>query len=254
MAVMDEFREEREALKNGTPKQKLEYFWCYYKWHVIGTVAVLAIIVSFIYEAVTRKDIALYAAFLNGFTIAEDEGEAFEQNVTQAIGIDTAEYEIMIDTSMYIDLDNMTDENTYNTVQKMAVYIAAGEIDVMVTNTDTFQYYAYIDYLTDLSTVLTSEQMEAYEPYLYYIDYAVVEAKQEAADNPEEYTGTYPDPTKPEEMSQPIPVGIRLDDAAEEFHNTYAFKDEGVFGIVVNGPNQENALSFLDYLLAGAEE
>ena len=29
MAVMDEFKEEREALKNGTPKQKLAYFWYY---------------------------------------------------------------------------------------------------------------------------------------------------------------------------------------------------------------------------------
>ena len=68
MAVMDEFREEREAMKNGTRKQKLEYFWCYYKWHVICTVAAIAIISSFIYEGVTRKDIALYATFLNSYT------------------------------------------------------------------------------------------------------------------------------------------------------------------------------------------
>ena len=170
---MDEFRDEREALKNGTPKQKLEYFWCYYKWHVIGTVAAIAVIASFIYEAVTRKDNALYAAFLNSFTIAEDQGEAYKQAVTQAIGIDPNEYEIMIDTSMYIDLENMTDENTYNTIQKMGVYVAAGEIDTLVTNADIFEYYAYIDYLTDLRTVLTPEQLEAYEPYFYYIDYTV---------------------------------------------------------------------------------
>ena len=30
MAVMDEFKEEREALKNGTPKLQLAYFWYYY--------------------------------------------------------------------------------------------------------------------------------------------------------------------------------------------------------------------------------
>ena len=29
MPVMDEFKEEREALKHGTPKQKLAYFWDY---------------------------------------------------------------------------------------------------------------------------------------------------------------------------------------------------------------------------------
>ena len=35
MPVMDEFREERETIKNGTFKQKWQYFCDYYKWHVI---------------------------------------------------------------------------------------------------------------------------------------------------------------------------------------------------------------------------
>jgi len=43
MAVMDEFKEEREALKRGTPKQKLAYFWYYYKWHVIISVMIIGI-------------------------------------------------------------------------------------------------------------------------------------------------------------------------------------------------------------------
>ena len=48
MAVMDEFKEEREALKNGTPRQKLTYFWYYYKWHVIIALVVIIMIVSFV--------------------------------------------------------------------------------------------------------------------------------------------------------------------------------------------------------------
>ena len=43
MAVMVEFKEEREALKHGTPKQKFTYFMDYYKWYVI--IAVIIIIV-----------------------------------------------------------------------------------------------------------------------------------------------------------------------------------------------------------------
>ena len=50
MAVMDEFKEEREALKRGTPKQKLAYFWYYYKWHVIISVIIIGMLVSFIYQ------------------------------------------------------------------------------------------------------------------------------------------------------------------------------------------------------------
>ena len=43
MAVMDEFKEEREALKRGTPKQKLAYFWYYYKWHVTERIQLLTL-------------------------------------------------------------------------------------------------------------------------------------------------------------------------------------------------------------------
>lgn len=56
MAVMDEFKEEREALKNGTPRQKLAYFWYYYKWHVIIALVVIIMIVSFIKQLTDRKD------------------------------------------------------------------------------------------------------------------------------------------------------------------------------------------------------
>lgn len=36
MPVMDEFREEREAMKQKSFKERFLYFCEYYKWHVIG--------------------------------------------------------------------------------------------------------------------------------------------------------------------------------------------------------------------------
>ena len=50
MPVMDEFKEERESLKNGTPKQKLTYFWDYYKWHVIVAIVAIIVVVTFIQQ------------------------------------------------------------------------------------------------------------------------------------------------------------------------------------------------------------
>ena len=35
MPVMDEFKEERAAMKNGTPKEKNPYFYYYYNWYYI---------------------------------------------------------------------------------------------------------------------------------------------------------------------------------------------------------------------------
>lgn len=249
MAVMDEFREEREAMKNGTPKERLNYFWCYYKWHTIIVVAVIAFIVSFAYEIVTRKENALYVACLNTIPLAEDSGEAFTNDYLAASGIDTNEYEILVDTSMVLTPGSM-DENTYNTVQKMSVYVAAGEIDVMVTDQQAFEYYAYVDFLLDLRTILTEEQLKVYEPYLYYIDRKVLEDKAEASDNLEEYTLAYPDPTNPAEMEDPIPVGIYLEKATEEFNNNYIFRSSpAIIGFVVNGSHPENAITFLEYIL-----
>ena len=65
MAVMDEFKEEREALKHGTPKQKFTYFLDYYKWYVIIAVLVIAAGTYTIYEIVTKKDTAFYVCLLN---------------------------------------------------------------------------------------------------------------------------------------------------------------------------------------------
>ena len=66
MPVMDEFREEREALKHGTLKEKLSYFVYYYKWHVIVSVCAIAAVAVLASQILTRKDTAFYAAMVNG--------------------------------------------------------------------------------------------------------------------------------------------------------------------------------------------
>lgn len=55
MPVMDEFREEREAIKQKSRKEQWDYFWGYYKWYVIGGAALLAVIIYIIYTRVTTK-------------------------------------------------------------------------------------------------------------------------------------------------------------------------------------------------------
>ena len=62
---MDEFKEERAAMKNGTPKEKLTYFFDYYKWHVIVGVIAVIFAVTLIHQVATRKDTAFYALMLN---------------------------------------------------------------------------------------------------------------------------------------------------------------------------------------------
>lgn len=254
MAVMDEFREEREALKNGTRQQKLEYFWLYYKWHLIVGIAAVIAITSFVYNLITQKDTALYVLMLNSFATAEDAGEAYKQDFLKAANIDTDEYDAIIDSSLYMDLNSM-DEMTYSTVQKIGVYVAAKELDLFAGDEEIFKHHAYLDYMADLRDVLTPEQIEKYSSDFFYIDREVLKAKDAANDALEEYTLPYPDPKKPEDMADPVPVGIFLNNVSEEFKNNYSFKkkDSGVIGVIINTTHPENAQSYIDYIFTSAE-
>ena len=248
MAVMDEFREEREALKNGTFKQKMAYFWCYYKWHVIITVAAAAIIASFIYEFVTQKDSAFYGVFLNSF-VMDDSGE-YLQGFAEAAGIDTNEFDIGIDNSLFISKEGM-DQNTVASVQKLMVYIAAAEIDVVASDTETFEQYANNNNFADLRDVLSPQQIEKYEPYFYYVDQKAIAEKDAANDaNDLDYVPNYPDPTKPEEMQQPVPVAIYIDSSNPLFEHYQFSKSPVVIGVVVNTPRPETATAFIDYIFS----
>jgi hypothetical protein len=267
MAVMDEFKEERAALKNGTPKEKFAYFIDYYKWHVIVTVAVIAAVVSFIVELVNGKDNAIYICMLNTLETSYD-GLSTDSSATDELAakfadyadIDTDKYEVFFDTSMTISSDTSTaDEYSVTSTEKFATYLAAAEMDVLVTDADSMKNYAYQSDFCDLRDILTEEQLEKYEPYFYYIDNKTMEEWNEFLDDINNLTGDTtldaPDPRHPEDMAEPIPVGIYLDDC-EEIRQYFYFRDEEniVASVFVNTQRTDTALQFLDYLMEGPAE
>lgn len=249
MPVMDEFKEEREALKHGTLKQKLSYFWDYYKWHVIVTVFVVIAGSTLVSQILNRKETAFYLALINtlDLTSAEPEG----RNFTEYSGIDTEDYTIIYDTSMRIDFATRTDE-TVNSAEKFVVYLTAKELDAVVSDTDIIQKYAYNETFHDLSQFLTPEQTEKYKPYFYYIDYAVVEditAAQEAYDY--SFVPEYPDPRHPENMEQPIPVGIYVTGRPALTDRFYFIREDSdiVLSVVGNTTRPDMVRQYIDFLM-----
>ncbi len=253
MAVMDEFKDEREALKNGTPKEKLSYFWCYYKWYVIGPLIAIILIASFAYEVLTRKEIVFNIAMLNVSELSQMTTEVqtkLPQSFADYAGIDTNAYDIFFDTTYRISEDGL-DDTSMSSSEKLYTYVAAGQLDAMLTDSDSFRKYANADNFYDLREILSEEQIEKYEPYFYYVDWAVVEAIDIAADNLEDTTTiTTPDPTKPEEMEEPIPVGIYINN--EQLQEEYYFRGEDiVIGVYQNTKHLDYSLRFIDFLSDG---
>lgn len=264
MAVMDEFKEEREALRHGTPRQKISYFIEYYKWHVIFTVLGVVAVVATIVQIANRRENAIYVCMLNTLARPTEENSfqstAVEEHAAafaEYAGIDTDKYDVYLDTSMYIDYNSM-DENTVNSSQKYVTYLAAAEMDVIVTDEASLEQFSYQQDFFDLREILTPGQLEKYAPYLYYIDMVTVAEREEILDSPDnlytDYVLIAPDPRKPEEMEEPVPVGIYLDECTELKDRFYFHSDDVVACVFVNTKRLDTALQYLDFLLGEPAE
>lgn len=246
MPVMDEFKEERAAVKNGTPKQKIAYFIDYYKWYVVFGAAVLIFGAVFLYQVSNNKKPAFYAMLINAAPL----DYSAEAENTDAFGayaeIDPEKYNIIYDTSVQLGSDAGTD---YYSAQQILVHVSAAEVDVMVSDAASLLQYAYMGDFCDLRTVLSPEQLEAYSDSFYYIDGAVLKEVEAARkDYDHEYIPVYGDPAHPEDMQDPIPAGLFLPSDCPLLE-AYLFQgSDPAVSILINAPHPETAVRFLDYL------
>lgn len=261
MPVMDEFKEERAALKNAGFKEKWQYFLDYYKWYVIGGGLAIIFGAILIKDILSARDYALYGTFLNAYAYENEDGtykgDVMMNEVADLLEVDTEKYIVGIDSSLSIGGSSTTDvtgmtasEVSYNSEQKLMVYIAAGELDFIAADSPTFLKYATTETFHDLRNILSPDQIEKYEPYFYYVDMAEVEKADEAAQNLEadSYVGRVYDPLDPSTCEKPVPIAICINNS-EKVMDAYWFREEIVpMGFVVNSTNLEDALIFLDYL------
>lgn len=256
MPLMDEFKKERESIKDKPFKEKLGYFWYYYKWHTAGAIFFLIVVITLIHDIATSKEIVFNATFMNAYSLdmsGSSEGNSFMNEFAQLAGIDTDKYDVYLDTNMRFDLTSY-DEASLAASQKFLAMSAAGEIDVVVSERDIFSNYADSGMFQDLRDYLTEEQLEKYAGYFFYYDRTVLdrEIDFEEVNNSDL---TIPEDTverrDPDSMTDPVPVGIFLEDSLNDrlIDAGYFIEDqELVFGIMGKEENKRNCLLFLDWL------
>lgn len=154
MPVMDEFKEERETIKNAPFSKKLEYFKDYYLMRTIIIVVVAAIVGGFLYSYFSRKETALYATLVNFSEVQDPEGltAPFAKEA-----INTRKEEIFIDSSSYISSD-MNEVNFikygYEDEQRLFSMVMTGEMDLFISGGDVLERYAAQEWFEDLRTVI----------------------------------------------------------------------------------------------------
>jgi len=197
-----------ESLKNADFKTKLGYFLDYYKVHTFIIIGILIFLIAMICGNLTKKDIVFNAALVHCSDVSEEATSAFFENYIAYAGIDLNKHEVKINCNP----------------SRLMLDMAAAQVDVVVSGSERFAEDAALNSFYDLREIMTEEQLAKYEPYFYYY------------------------PAIPEEMEQPVPVGLFVTDCTV-LTETYHFdEDYVVIGIVGNAPHIENALKFIDYL------
>ncbi len=249
MPVMDEFRQEREAIKNADKKTKWNYFWDYYRGHVSVGAFILFLVGFFVYSIVTAKETAFYGYFINTYADTS-KSETFVAEFAPVAGIDPNEYHILIDTSLQIS-EGLLDETSISSVEKISTTIAASEIDFIAGDEETFlQYYANTDYCFDLREIYAQKELEKFEGYIYYVDLDEIRRKEQFIESQqlEQYVAKEYDHFAPEQMGDPVPIGLCIQDCPK-LKEIYYFQDGLVpMGIVINTQRLDTTLQFIDYI------
>ncbi len=255
--VNDEIREQQRKTKDMTLKGKLQYFWDYYRYHTLAAVFITFMAVSLIHNVVTAKDYIFNGIMLNAYSLSS---QSIETAFAEYAGLDTEKYECFIDTSSTMSLDNHT-EYEMATGQKIVAMIQTRDLDAVVFDSEMFNNYSYNQMFCDLRNVLTEEELARHKDNLYYIEYAEIRKMEEDSDYicPELVT-PYDDRTPegvaaeaekhrhPENMEEPVPVGIYMADSPFAVKSNSYFHVIPIFGIVTSSERYDTARQYLEFL------
>lgn len=269
MSVAKEIREEqKKALSTMSLKEKLAYFWDYYKIHTLVTVVVLVFVITFIYQYATNKDYGFYAALVNARSNSLDDESTtiLAEEFQEYAQIDPDEYLVYIDTSISL-AEGFDLQYAVTNQEKLLAMMQIGSVSAFVAETETFERYAQNEYFYDLESLLSAEELEKYGPYLYYTDAATFPDpnddtfySEDEVENPANLIINHRDPSA---MEQPIAVGILLTednmiaDAGYYDYLSYSeydyqgYPSEAVLGIPVTNKEPELAIRFLEFIKLG---
>ncbi len=234
-----------KKLKGQPLKKKISYVLTYFWVPIVAVIAAVIFLVSLIAHWTNLKPTAFTLCCINSIANPADV-DSYLQDFAQAHDIDTDEYQL---TSQMLFLGQGTEED-YQNMQVFSVMLIAGDLDVVAADSTAIVSYAYQEAFVDLSELLTTEQMDALAHHLLYIDASLLEKMNEFS----EEAPLYPDPTKPEEMEQPVPVAIMLQPNWEFAKVCYPYTyGETAVGLVSNAKNSINAEAFLQYILVEKE-
>lgn len=222
MNINEEKRSQWQALKGMGFKAYWDYFWDYYKIHVIVGVCLIVFFSMLIRDITNNKPYALNAVFINANTM--NDMEDMENAFAEKEGIDTSETQVFIDAATTISLTG-TDQYSIPSMEKIYAQVAANELDVMLADKAVFDNYANNGMYDDLGKFFSKEELDALGERVIY--------------------------ATPEGFDEEIPVGIVMEDNSLLASSECYALETPIAGVVISSNHQDTAADFIRYLLEG---
>lgn len=219
-SMHDEIREQNAKLKDASFQEKLAYFKEYYLKTTLAAAAGIIFILYLAYNMLTAPEDTAFAAFFYNDTGDSSNTELLDGFV-EYMDIDTKKHNAYIDATMTFAPDS-GDMGAYVGMEKTMTVIAANELDIIVGDTDTIDYFSRSECLHDVTTILPDDLLAEFKDRLYY-----------AADG---------------ENGEPVPVGIYVSDSPKLNEYYYYVDREPVLGFIINSKNVDTAIEFLRYI------
>lgn len=237
MALQDEINRETRKLKDMPPKKKAEYIWEYYKFHIIGGIAAIILITTFVRDwRINRRPVYLDMIVINS-DIAYSENNIIKDDYVKYADVDMDAYNLSIDTGFVIS-DSAMDQMSMANTEKIMALFAAGNIDLLLGPDNLIDEYGAMSAYKNIEDILTPELRKQLEDKGYELYYTTV----------------YDD----DESGKPVPTekylaGVYLDNS-DYLNSAYAFntqKDAGrrvVLAFAHSVKNTDNAIKMLKML------
>ena len=244
MNINEEKRHQWQALKGMGFKAHWDYFWDYYKVHVIVAVVLIIGIVSLVKDIVNQKPDAVSVTIINAAGISD--ASSLKAGFAEYENIDTTKYNVAIDSTSAINLQN-PDSYTIANSERIYSMIAAHDLDVIMADTDVFENYSKNEMFIDLSEYFSEEELSALGDNIFYVDTADYNSGD---DYLEEGSDSKKDENDDADVvHELIPVGIILKDNPHLKSLEYYQYSTPVVGLAVASERSATGADFIRYLL-----
>lgn len=173
----------KQTLSGMTFREKVDHIWTYYKIHILGTLLLSAILISWGVSAYNNSKEVLLQGELVNVTITDAGYSYLAQDSFAALGGTNNRQTVNIISSFTGDPN--TNPSAYMQQLKILAQIEGQNLDFLILDETLFRQYAYSEFYMDLREFFTETELVQYANSIAYAD--------------------------PVEAGDPYPAGIMLD-------------------------------------------